>query len=159
MNTSYDGVLSAQQSTNESMSASTTPNDIDSSTISTTTNPNNNLVGSSVIKKSSCDYKECANCGVNDTPLWRKYNDHNLCNACGIYFRVNGFHRPFLPNMRKLLSSARRLGMSCANCGTKITSMWRRTTEGESICNACGLYYRLNGVQRFVFCFFSFYLF
>src|SRR5690606_15079917 len=87
------------------------------------------------------EYKECANCGVHETPLWRKYNDHDLCNACGIYFRVNGFHRPFLPNMRKLLSSARKMGMSCVNCGTKITSMWRRTPEGDSICNACGLYY------------------
>ena len=32
--------------------------------------------------KTTSEYKECANCGVNDTPLWRKYNDHDLCNAC-----------------------------------------------------------------------------
>lgn len=40
------------------------------------------------------------------------------------------------------------LGLCCANCGTKTTSMWRRNTFGESVCNACGLYFRLNGVNR-----------
>lgn len=112
----------------------------------TTTTSLKNVTESDV--KGPSEYKECANCGVNDTPLWRKYNDHDLCNACGIYFRVNGFHRPFLPNMRKLLSSARKMGLTCVNCDTKITSMWRRTPEGESICNACGLYFRLNGIKR-----------
>ncbi|KAH9392793.1 Transcription factor GATA-4 [Tyrophagus putrescentiae] len=113
-----------------------------------TSSPPSSSAAAAAVVVQSTEYKECANCGVNDTPLWRKYNDHDLCNACGIYFRVNGFHRPFLPNMRKLLSSARKMGLSCVNCSTKITSMWRRTPEGESICNACGLYYRLNGVKR-----------
>jgi len=94
------------------------------------------------------EYKECANCGITSTPLWTKFNDHDLCNVCGIYNRVNGFHRPFLPNMRKLLSSARKMDLNCVNCGTKTTSMWRRNSEGESICNACGLYFRLNGIKK-----------
>ncbi|KAJ1348028.1 hypothetical protein KIN20_003242, partial [Parelaphostrongylus tenuis] len=38
--------------------------------------------------------------------------------------------------------------IECANCGTKITSAWRRSAEGESECNACNLFFRKNGRKR-----------
>jgi hypothetical protein len=28
------------------------------------------------------------------------------------------------------------------------TSLWRRNAHGEPVCNACGLYYKLHGVNR-----------
>ena len=34
----------------------------------------------------------------------------------------------------------------CSNCGTGVTTMWRRNAEGEPVCNACGLYYKLHKV-------------
>ena len=40
--------------------------------------------------------KACANCCTVDTPLWRKdpVTGIVMCNACGIYYKNHGFHRP-----------------------------------------------------------------
>ncbi|VDP06312.1 unnamed protein product [Heligmosomoides polygyrus] len=45
-------------------------------------------------------------------------------------------------------NSQRRQGLICSNCGGTNTTLWRRNTEGEPVCNACGLYYKLHNVQR-----------
>ncbi|KAI0645547.1 hypothetical protein C8Q79DRAFT_1010490 [Trametes meyenii] len=37
---------------------------------------------------------------------------------------------------------------SCTNCQTTITPLWRRDPEGQPLCNACGLFYKLHGVVR-----------
>ncbi|XP_075236591.1 uncharacterized protein LOC142333416 isoform X2 [Lycorma delicatula] len=46
------------------------------------------------------------------------------------------------------LSASRRVGLSCSNCRTSTTSLWRRNPVGEPVCNACGLYFKLHGVNR-----------
>ncbi|KAJ3213636.1 hypothetical protein HDU67_002637 [Dinochytrium kinnereticum] len=36
----------------------------------------------------------------------------------------------------------------CQNCRTTTTPLWRRNAQGEPLCNACGLFYKLHGVVR-----------
>ncbi|CEP15467.1 hypothetical protein [Parasitella parasitica] len=36
----------------------------------------------------------------------------------------------------------------CFNCDTTTTPLWRRDDDGNNICNACGLYYKLHNVHR-----------
>ncbi|CAE6487120.1 unnamed protein product [Rhizoctonia solani] len=36
----------------------------------------------------------------------------------------------------------------CTNCQTTTTPLWRRDPEGNPLCNACGLFYKLHGVTR-----------
>ncbi|KAJ3027666.1 UNVERIFIED_CONTAM: putative electron transfer flavoprotein subunit [Siphonaria sp. JEL0065] len=48
-------------------------------------------------------------------------------------------HKPLAPKVH-----------TCINCQTSVTPMWRRDMEGNRICNACGVYFRMNGVHRVV---------
>jgi GATA-binding protein len=45
-------------------------------------------------------------------------------------------------------AAAHGVPMTCKNCATQNTPLWRRNPEGHSLCNACGLFLKLHGVVR-----------
>lgn len=51
-------------------------------------------------KERSSKEKVCFNCLTTETPLWRRSKKGaNLCNACGLYYRNHGEHRPMNKSM------------------------------------------------------------
>lgn len=62
---------------------------------------------------------------------------------------LDAFSRPFAPPRRRTESAleARKV-LQCTNCHTQTTPLWRKTSEGALLCNACGLFYKLHGILR-----------
>ncbi|KAK7036203.1 GATA zinc finger domain-containing protein [Favolaschia claudopus] len=99
--------------------------------------------------------KQCYNCGKLSTPLWRRdpVTQRTLCNACGLYQQQRREPRP-----QALIDADNDEGEEpppmvgdgpqCSHCGTRKTSVWRRNKDGDQVCNACGVYYRVNGRER-----------
>ncbi|KAJ7499119.1 hypothetical protein FB451DRAFT_1204305 [Mycena latifolia] len=99
---------------------------------------------------------ECSNCGATHTPLWRRgLNDELNCNACRLYCKLHKRPRPKTMHNaggpgeggrgQSVRAEAMDVMAQCYNCHTTATPLWRKDDEGKTVCNACGLYYKLHG--------------
>ncbi|KAI8326460.1 glucocorticoid receptor-like (DNA-binding domain), partial [Martensiomyces pterosporus] len=62
---------------------------------------------SSSSSSSSGQHTVCFNCGVDNTPLWRRDAEgHVICNACGLYFKLHNVARPI--SMKRTVIKRRR---------------------------------------------------
>uniref|UniRef100_A0A3Q1K840 GATA-type domain-containing protein n=1 Tax=Anabas testudineus TaxID=64144 RepID=A0A3Q1K840_ANATE len=94
----------------------------------------------------SSEQRECVSCGTSSALLWtRDSASRHLCNTCSLQQKDN--NRPLLRPKRRT-TVTRRKGTHCVNCETVTTTLWRRNAAGQSVCNACGLYFKLHQVNR-----------
>ncbi|XP_055375319.1 box A-binding factor [Condylostylus longicornis] len=116
-------------------------------------------------------------CRYCTLPLLRKENGEVYCTSCaqariptasvagaggggpggiGLMLSSNHSHhhlqrapqRQSRPRAQQTQANNRRNGVICANCKTNQTTLWRRNNDGQPVCNACGLYFKLHNIPR-----------
>ncbi|KAK4083834.1 transcriptional regulator family: GATA type zinc finger [Trichoderma aggressivum f. europaeum] len=92
----------------------------------------------------------CVNCFTQTTPIWRQNPEGQpLCNACGLFLKLHGVVRPL--NLKTDVIKKQNRGSAkplIENKDDTTTPLWRRNSDGQPLCNACGLFLKLHGVMR-----------
>lgn len=138
-----------------------------SSTQSTPLSPVNSNTTSIPKRRRRKSVFRCSQCGsMFRLPLWsRESGKGPVCDACSnggcpsqdddirqrerlANATTSSADKP-APRMRgRKRRSQHAEDAICANCQTTNTPLWRRDADGNAICNACGLYYKLHMVHR-----------
>ncbi|XP_023301936.2 probable serine/threonine-protein kinase yakA isoform X2 [Lucilia cuprina] len=116
--------------------------------------PTGNITSSSWAPTSSITHYEAPppladKCEQCNSPLGSKANGY--CPSCyggPIRQTVRVGPRQTKPKASAAAANNRRTGVTCANCQTNSTTLWRRNNDGNPVCNACGLYFKLHNMNR-----------
>ncbi|XP_043241075.1 transcription factor GATA-4-like [Amphibalanus amphitrite] len=108
----------------------------------------NNMAGLSSLQRGAYEFRECVQCGTVTQSCYPDGTGHFLCGTCFCSPKWKGITPSRLYSARRGSPFARRFHSMCTNCGTTQTTLWRRNADGEPVCNACGLYFKLHGIRR-----------
>ncbi|KAG0775994.1 hypothetical protein G6F57_015118 [Rhizopus arrhizus] len=87
--------------------------------------------------------KYLSNCIKCQSPFRAQLFDRetNICEGCKENY-------PKQEKIQKKVHHQWEDNITCSNCQATNTPLWRRDEAGNTICNACGLYYKLHHVHR-----------
>lgn len=100
---------------------------------------------------SSAQPIQCFNCKTTTTPLWRRDAEGNInCNACGLYYKLHGKHRP-ISLKKSVIKRRKRLGNKTIEIGSPSDGLPQTLNHASDGGNSSSSrdYGAANGVKSF----------
>ncbi|CCK69257.1 Dal80p KNAG_0C01440 [Huiozyma naganishii CBS 8797] len=118
------------------------------STESMSDSPSNTEPAQSTNGKEENNNKKLDSTGNVTTMIGDGVKINGYINTNGKGDIMTGSGRSSSSQQRTCRKNSPHSGSICKNCATVNTPLWRRDNEGNTLCNACGLFLKLHGTPR-----------